>query len=230
MKSRRRISIVLLIAASVFLCLLASCGIPTPINASVSFTPDISSSDSSISFTAKYTGDAVGDYGKVGLILLYYPDKAAVDSSDNTQIIKEFASKYKISTYDGRVIDDLNDNERIFEINPSQKDPDISYLGNVYAFELDDEPVSSPTYTQSMSTTGDFTSIIQLDYIKENGVGKIIMTVDGVEQSSFLTINEDINLSMTSYLNVYAAISVQSSQFSTIFWSSLTNVGTIKTN
>ena len=225
MKSRRRVSIILLIAASVFLCLLTSCGIPTYIVPTVSFTPGKKDS-SSTTFSVSYKGDAVGDYGKVGLIILYYPDKAVVDSSDSSKIVSKFASNYKVSTYDGVVID-VRENESLFEITTTQTE---SGTGSVYAFELDDRAVESPTYTLSMSTTGDFSSSINLEFVDDEGVGKIKMTVDGEEQSTYLTIDDDINLSMTSYLNIYAALSVQSSQYSNIFWSSLSSVGTIKTD
>ena len=225
MKSRRRISIALLIAASVFLCLLASCGIPTYIVPTVTFTKG-STTSASTTFTVAYKGDPVGDYGKVGLIIMYYPDKAVVDSSDSTKIVNKFASNYKVSTYDGVVVD-VKENEPVFDIATTQTE---SGTGSVYAFELDDRAVESPTYTLSMSTTGDFSSSIKLEFVDDEGVGKIKMTVDGVEQSPSLTIDDDINLSMTSYLNIYAALSVQSSQYSNIFWSSLSNVGTIKTD
>ena len=225
MKSRRRISIVLLIAASVFLSLLASCGIPTYIVPTVSFTKG-STSSASTTFSVSYKGDAVGDYGKVGLIIMYYPDKAVVDSSDSSKIVSKFASSYKVSTYDGVVID-VKKNEPVFDITTTQTE---SGTGSVYAFELDGRAVESPTYTLSMSTTGDFSSSIKLEFVDDEGVGKIRMTVDGEEQGTYLTIDDDINLSMTSYLNIYAAISVQSSQYSNIFWSSLSSIGTIKTN
>ena len=44
-----------------------------------------------------------------------------------------------------------------------------------------------------------------------------------------LTIDDDIQLGITPYLHIFAAISVQSSQYSNIFWSSLSHVGTINT-
>ena len=53
--------------------------------------------------------------------------------------------------------------------------------------------------------------------------------VGDVNHDTYLTIDDDINPSITHYLNIYAALSVQSSQYSTIFWSSLNNVGTIRT-
>ena len=115
MKSRRRISISLLIAASVFLCLLASCGIPTYIVPNVNFTPGTTSS--STTFSVSYIGDGVGDYGKVGLIILYYPDKAdKVDSQDNTNIVTRFSSNYKGSTYNGSVIE-AKSGEPVFSIH-----------------------------------------------------------------------------------------------------------------
>lgn len=225
MKSRRRISISLLITASVFLFLLVSCGIPTPINGKASFTKDSATENPYSTFSVTYTGDAVGTYGKVGLIILYYPYSAVVDSSDSSKIVSKFASNYKVSTYDGVVID-VKDNEPVFEITTTNTE---SGSASVYAFELEGIAVESPTYTIALSTTGDFSSTIKLEYVDVEGVGKIIMTVDGEEQSTYLTIDDDINPSITHYLNIYAALSVQSSQYSTIFWSSLNNVGTIRT-
>ena len=76
-----------------------------------------------------------------------------------------------------------------------------------------------------MSTTGDFTSSVTISY--EDGVFEL--SVDGAEESISLNIDDDIDLTITSYLHIYAAISVQSSQYSNIFWSSLSHVGTIST-
>ena len=219
MKSRRRISIPLLITASVFLCLIVSCGIPTYIVPTVSFTKG-STTSTSTTFSVSYKGDGVGDYGKVGLILLYYPDKAVVDSSDSSKIVNKFSSNYKVSTYDGVVID-VKADEPIYEISTSNTD---SGTGYVYAFELDGRSVESPTYTHAMSTAGDFNTSVTISY--ENG--NIEFSVGGAEESTHLTIDSDINLVTTPYLNIYAALSVQSSQYSNIFWSSLTNVGTIR--
>ena len=157
---------------------------------------------------------------------MYYPDKAVVDSSDSSKIVSKFSSNYKVSTYDGVVID-VRKNEPVFDITTTQTE---SGTGSVYAFELDEKAVESPTYTLSMSTSGDFSSSIKLELIDDEGVGKIKMYVDGEEQGTYLTIDDDINLSITSYLNIYAALSVQSSQYSNIFWSSLSSVGAIKTN
>ena len=224
MKSRRRISIALLIAASVFLCLLASCGIPTPINAKVSFTKDSSTTNSYSSFSVTYTGDAVGTYGKVGLLILYFPDTGVVDSSDSTKITSKFSSNYKVSN--GLVVDVIND-KPVFDITTTHTDSGIGY---VYAFELDGTAVEHPTYTYGLSTSGDFTSSIKLEYVEIENIGKIKMTVDGVEQATYLTIDDDINVSVTKYLNIYAAVSVQSSQYSNLFWSDLKSVGTIHIN
>ena len=224
MKSRRRISIVLLIAASVSLCLLASCGIPTYIVPTVSFTSG-STSSASTTFTVTYKGDAVGDYGKVGLILLYYPDKGPVDSSDKSKIINKFASNYKVSNYDGVVID-VRKNEPVFDFTTTSTESETGY---VHAFEIDGRVVESPTYTLAMSTIGDFSSSIKLEYVDVDGTGKIQVTVDGEVQTAYLTLDGDTNLSSTPYINVFAALSVQSSQYSNIFWSSLSGVGSIRT-
>lgn len=219
MKSRRRTSIIILVAASVFLCLISSCGIPTPLVPTVSFTKG-STSLSSLTFSVSYKGDGVGNSGKVGLIILYYPDKAVVDSSDNSKIINKFSSNYKVSNYDGIVIN-IQESKPVYDITTTNTE---SGQGFIYAFELDGSPVGSPTYTHSMSTTGDFNSSVTISY--DSGV--FVFSVNGAEESTNLTIDDDINLANTPYLNIYAAISVQSSQYSNIFWSSLSHVGTIR--
>ena len=223
MKSRRRVSIILLMAASVFLFILVSCGIPTYIVPTVTFTKGTTTYPST-AFSISYKGDGVGEYGKVGLILLYYPDTAVVDSGDSSKIVNKFSSNYKVSTYDGIVID-VQEDEPLFEISTSNID---TGTGKVYAFELEGKAVESPTYTFALDTEGDFSSVIKLEYILIEDTYMIQMTVDGEVQSAFLTLDDDINLSTTPYLNIYAAISVQSSQYSNIFWSSLSNVGTIR--
>ena len=223
MKSRRRISIFLLMAASVFLFVLVSCGIPTYIVPSITFTKGTTTYPTT-AFSIDYKGDNVGEYGEVGLILLYYPDTGVVDSGDNTKIVNKFASNYKVSTNDGVVID-VDEDTRLFEITTSKTDTGV---GKVYAFELDGKAVESPRYTYALNTDGDFNSVIQLEYVLIDDTYMIQMTVDGEVQPVYLTLNNDINLSTTPYLNIYAAVSVQSSQYSNIFWSSLSNVGTIR--
>ena len=217
MNSRRRISIVLLIAASVFLCILASCGIPTYIVPTVNAV-NTSSSAKTTSFNVMYEGDGVGDYGKVGLILLYYLDSSesgTIDSSDNTKIRNAFASKYKLNKYDG-VIVSVDAESKLYDFTTYQGD-----TGNVYAFELDGIPVDAPSYTLSMNTTGDFTTSITLDYIAEN---TIQMSVDGAVQETNLTLKTS-----DKSIHVFAAVSVQSSQYSNLFWSDLYYVGCITT-
>ena len=207
-------------AASVFLCLFMSCGIPTYIVPKVNFTPGTTSA--STTFSVSYIGDGVGDYGKVGLIILYYPDTAeAIDSSDKTKIVNKFSSNYKVSTNDGIVID-VKADEPVYEITTTNTDTGTGYI---YAFELDGRAVQSPTYTHSMSTSGDFSSSVTITY--EDGFFEL--SVDGAEESISLTIDDDVDLKITPYLHIYAAISVQSSQYSNIFWSSLSHVGTINT-
>ena len=217
MKSRRRISIALLIAASVFLCLLASCGIPTYIVPTIN-AQNTGSSANSTTFNVSYKGDGVGDYGKVGLILVYYLDSSetgTIDSSDNTNIKSKFTSKYKVSTYDG-VIVSVDADSKLYDFTTYN-----NTTGSVYAFELDGNQIEAPSYTLSMSTGGDFSSSITLDYVADN---TIQMTVDGVVQEKLLTLKN-----IDKSIHVFAAISVQSSQYSNLFWSSLFYVGCIKT-
>ena len=213
MKSRRRTSIIILVAASVFLCLLASCGIPTYLVPTVTFTK---SSTDPASFTVKYKGDGVGDTGKVGLLLLYYIGD--VTSSEDSKITSKFSSTYKVSTYDGIVVSPEDDTP-LYTITTSGGE-----TGNVYAFELDNVPVVAPVYTLSMSTAGDFSNVIRFEFIDED----IYMFVDGVKQDTPISIDHNIVLSSSDCIRVYAAISVQSSQYSNLYWSSLPNVGYIR--
>ena len=217
MKSRRRLSMILLMAASVFLFILASCGIPTYIVPTVN-AQNTGSSSKSTTFNVSYKGDGVGDYGKVGLLLVYFLDSSesgTIDTSDKTKIINTFASKYKVSTNDGVVIS-VDSDSKLYDFTTYK-----SENGSVYAFELDGNQIEAPTYTVPMSTGGDFSSIITLDYIAEN---TIQMTVDGTVQETYLTIDK-----ADKSIHVFAAISVQSSQYSNLFWSSLFYVGCLNT-
>ena len=213
MKSRRRTSIIILVAASVFLCLISSCGIPTYLVPTVTFTKN--STDPS-SFTVSYKGDGVGDTGKVGLLLLYYIGD--VTSSEDNKITSKFSSTYKVSTYDGIVVSPEHDTP-LYTITATGGE-----TGNVYAFELDNVPVVAPVYTHPMSTEGDFTNVIRFEIIDED----IWMFIDGVKQDVPLSINHEIVLSSSDCIRIYAAISVQSSQYSNLYWSSLSNVGYIR--
>ena len=209
MKSRRRISIIILMAASVFLFLAVSCGIPKYI------TPTVSISKNSVSaglFNVSYKGEGVGDSGKVGLLLLYYPGH--VDSSESGKITAKFKSTYKVSTYDGIIVS-VADDTYLYDFITTN-----SEVGYVYAFELDGKPVEAPSYTFSLPTAGDFSSAIMLEYSSEDGTIK--MTVDGVVQSVPLTLIDEAD-----GITVFAALSVQSSQYSNLYWSDLFNLGYI---
>ena len=212
MKSRRRISMLLLMAASVFLLLAVSCGIPKYI------TPTVTITKNSISdgmFNVSYKGEGVGDSGKVGLLLLYYPEH--VDSNESSKIISKFKSTYKISTYDGIVVS-VADDTYLYDFVTTD-----STVGYVYAFELDGTPVVAPSYTFSLPTAGDFSSAIMLEYSAEDGT--INLVVDGVKQSVPLTLVNEAN-----GITVFAALSVQSSQYSNLYWSDLFNLGYISLN
>ena len=222
MKSRRRISIALLIAASVFLCLLASCGIPTYLVPTVN-AQNTSSSANSTTFNVSYKGDSVGDYGKVGLLLVYYLDSGEkIDTNDSSKIRSTFTSKFKVSTNDGIVVS-VDTDSKLYDFTNVKGE-----TGNVYAFEVNGRRVEAPVYTLEMSTDGDFSSTIKLDFISEN---EISMTVDGEIQSISLSLSDASPVTVGSnYIQVFAAISVQSSQYSNLYWSSLYHVGCISTN
>lgn len=223
MTNRRRKSVILLMATSVFLCLLASCGIPTYLVPSKAEAVNVSSSGNSTTFNVIYNGDSVGEYGKVGLLLVYYLDSGEkIDSNDSSKIKNTFTSKYKVSTYDGIVVS-VDTDSKLYDFTNVKGE-----TGNVYAFEVNGKRVEAPVYTSGMSTDGNFSSTVKLDFISEN---EICMTVDGEIQSINLSLSDASSVTVGSeYIQIFAAISVQSSQYSNLYWSSLYHVGCISTN
>ena len=221
MKSRRHLSILLLVA-SVFLFLVSSCGIPTylvPTTATISKgTYDESSNQ--LTFSVKYAADTE-DFSAdhVGLLLLFYLDSVGADTNNESNIKSKFSSQYKKSKYDGDFVA-IKDNAPILDYTVNEKQYKI------YAFEINGQAVSNPNYTLEIIDNPASYSIT-LEYLKES----INLTCDklpGVEYK--LGFYDDFKIpdeNNNTYILVYGAISVQSSNYSNIYWSDLQYCGYI---
>lgn len=226
MKSRRHLSILLLVA-SVFLFLVSSCGIPTYI---VPTTSSINSgtyveADNTLSFSVKYAADTE-DFSAdhVGLLLLYYLDSVGADTNNSSNIKSKFSSQYKKSKYDGDFVT-IKDNTPIFDYTVS----DTQY--KVYAFEIDGKAVSNPSYTLEIIENPAAYSI-SLEYNKdEKSVYLTCPQLPGLEYKldfykDFVFPYNDQGINK-NYILIYGALSVQSSNYSNIYWSDLQYCGYI---
>lgn len=224
MKTRRHSSIFTLMVASVFLTLLAllsSCGVPTYIVPTVEFTR-ISSEDQTTEFKVSYSSDSSvsGSVDKIGLLLVYYLDNSSGANSEKSRIPSNFKSTYVTSTNDGRVV-------YISDID----DPVVSYTYNsadynAYAFSVDGSAVAAPYYTYlpfgGLDNTQSVNLTLKLTY--DNSL-KTVALEDSDSNSTTLGFDSSFNPSSKQYIRVFAAVSVQSENYSNIFWSDLKYVG-----
>ncbi len=219
--------------ASVFLTLLvllASCGVPTYIVPTVKFTQG-SSADQTTSFTVSYSSDSSGSgcVDKIGLLLVYYHDDSSNANSEKSRIPSNFKSTYITSTYDGRVVylSDIDDPVVSYTNN------DVEY--NAYAFTLNGFVVEAPYYTylstagldntaDGLDNTADVTLNIELTY--DNDEKSVKLQDDST--LFYLGFDSNFNPSENEYIRVFAAISVQSDNYSNLFWSPLTYVGAMQ--
>lgn len=212
--------------ASVFftlLALLSSCGVPTYIVPTVKFTP-ISSEDQTTEFKVSYSSDSSvsGSVDKIGLLLVYYLDDSSGANSEKSRIPSNFKSTYVTSTNDGRVV-------YISDID----DPVVSYTYNsadynAYAFSVDGSAVAAPYYTYlpfgGLDNTQSVNLTLKLTY--DNSL-KTVALEDSDSNSTTLGFDSSFNPSSKQHIRVFAAVSVQSENYSNIYWSALTNVGDI---
>lgn len=226
MKTRRHSSITLLMVASVFLTLLAlltSCGVPTYIVPTVKFT-QVSSADQTTSFTVSYSSDSsvAGSVDKIGLLLVYYLDDSSNANSEKSRIPSNFKSTYITATNDGRVVylSDIDDPVVNYTYN------NVEY--NAYAFTLNGSVVEAPYYTYlstaGLDNTADVTLNIELTY--DNDEKSVKLQDDST--LFYLGFDSNFDPSENEYIRVFAAISVQSDNFSNLFWSPLTYVGAMQ--
>ena len=210
MKNRRLTSMLILTVASVFLFFCMSCGIPTYIVPTISFS-SITAGNNTDSFNVSYTcDDQLGDSGRVGLVLLYLVDGTTPVS--NSTLISNFKSKFVPTEYNGVDI-------TVTEEEPVLSASDIS----LYAFRRNDSLIADPEYTLELPNDGNFSRLIQLDYVD----GNIEMSVEGM-QVAVLTLDQATSAGVGQYIGIYAAVSVKSISYTNHFWSDLKFVGSIR--
>ena len=210
MKNRRLTSMLILTVASVFLFFCMSCGIPTYIVPTISFS-SITAGNNTDSFNVSYTcDDQLGDSGRVGLVLLYLVDGTTPVS--NSTLISNFKSKFVPTEYNGVDI-------TVTEEEPVLSASDIS----LYAFRRNDSLIADPEYTYELPNDGNFSRLIQLDYVD----GNIEMSVEGM-QVAVLTLDQATSAGVGQYIGIYAAVSVKSISYTNHFWSDLKFVGSIR--
>ena len=215
MKDRRHLTMLILLVASVFLCLVA-CGIPTYIKPTVtliSFDPYTSNEDS---FVLSFSSDDLGSEGKVGLLLLYRIESLTPAKED--ALISEFKRKYMNSDYDGNPIR-ATDNEPVVTKTISSEEVSLYAL-----FDDESRSIGAPDYSYALDSSGQFNSEFRLVYNKDK---KTITLFENDVESETLYLNTTSNPG-DNYIGLYAAVSVQSPNYSNYFWSKLLFVGYIK--
>ena len=215
MKNRRHSAILALLLTSVFLCLITACGVPTYIIPTVNVS-NISSGDLTDSFTLSYSSESLGTDGRVGLLLLYsIEDTTPVKQS---ALISKFKSSYSPTQYDGVPIS-VSDNESVVSATIASSDY------NLYAlYDSTSRAVSAPDYSHAMDNSGAFSYLIKLKYDKRDSSLHLKIGDSGEDVLYFAS-----SFPPTSnYIGLYAAVSVQSPNYSNIYWSSLFFVGYIK--
>lgn len=226
MSFRHRLPILLMvIAVSVFLFFcLNSCGIPTywePKNSKV-ITIGSSSADEvnftvNVNFYSGYDGSNAPD---IGLVLLYvYSD--VLHSSLDSELVKKFNSNYRGSSPNGISTLSSENNVAVWDFTVN----DIDY--NVYAFSPSSENgISAWQYNRALSYDSDFSCSISLKLNSDiDGVGLYINgELDGTQTFGLDSTNLS-SLQESNYVHVYAAISALGANYSNIYWSNLTYVG-----
>lgn len=215
MKSRRHLTILLLLVASVFLCLVG-CGVPTYIKPTVTISEN-ESSENMNSFKINFASDDLGSDGKVGLLLLY--DIESLTPAEQRDLISEFKRKYMNSSdYDGNPLR-ASDNEPVITKTISPEEVSL------YALYKDEtRVVGAPDYSFALDSSGHFISNFTLKYNKaDNNISLIIEE----KELATLYLNSTTD-PRGKYIGLYAAVSVQSPEYSNYFWSKLFFVGYIK--
>ena len=218
MKSRRHPFIAVIAMASVFLCLLASCGVPRYLtDVTTTLTP---SGDSTFNLYFNSDSDSP-DADKVGLFLIYY-----ICDSNNTVSLStlntQFKNKYRPTQYDGSTVN-AEANTPVLKYNSSN----TSY--EFYAFETGSGVVEAPLYTYQIQDNPAYLSV-ELTYDETH------KTIDMVVKNSLLVViaeqtlilHDDFQPSLdNNYIHIYGAVSVQGKSYSNIYWSDLQYCGSL---
>ena len=219
MKDRRHLTMLILLVASVFLCLVA-CGVPTYLIPDTAKIARISNDKTEINFTVQYSAPSEDpSKDSVGLLILYYLGDST--NSASSSINGKFLNAYRPTKYDGISIP-LSDNTTVLSYTYS----DISY--DIYALEINSEHVNAPYYDLTLKDNPE-TLTIKLTYDDDLRVIFLECAEDQTLNRVF-TLYENFPALDTNTLHIYAAISVQSTNYSNIYWSDLQYAGPISMN
>ena len=219
MRSRRHPFIELIAMASVFLCLITSCGIPTYLT---EVNATITASNAS-TFSLHYDSESVSaDSDKVGLLLLYYIGDST--NSAKSSVKTQFKNKFRPTQYDGSTVNAEADTP-VLTFNSSNTTYDF------YAFETGSGVVEAPLYTwQIQDNPGNYS--VELTYdetqktVNMTVKNSLLVTVSEIT----LVLHDDFEPSLeNNYIHIFGAVSVQGKSYSNIYWSDLQYCGSLQT-
>ncbi len=217
---------------------LSSCGIPTywqPKNSTVLKAG--TSTDAEISFNVNvsfYAGDDLSNAPQLGLALLYvYAD--VPNANLFSTLDDEFNAEYRGTIPNG--ISSLSSEYNTAIWNFTVNDTEYG----VYAFtDATGSAISAPYYNFNLTSNTDisksFTLRLVTDPSSPSSSSEGASGVVGVELSDGTTkatlgfgldTSNLTSLQDSSYIHVYAALSAQGAQYSNIYWSDITYVGSL---
>ena len=216
MKSRRHLTILLLLVASVFLCLVA-CGVPTYLIPDTAKITRISDDKTLMKFSVQYSAQSEDpSKDRVGLLLLYYLGDST--NSASSSINNKFLTTYRPTKYDGYSIN-LSDDSTVLSYTYSE----IKY--DIYALEMFGEHVNAPYYDLPIVNNPAYYTF-ELSY-DDTARAISLSCAEAPSLNRVFTLYEDFPPLDTNTLHIYAAISVQSTNYSNIYWSDLQYAGPI---
>ena len=238
MSNRHRLALILIVATTVsvfFAFNLSSCGIPTYWQPKNSTVITNTGSSGTVSFDVDvtyYSGDDGSNAPKIGLVLLYVYSDEAYNSTFNSELVKTFNSDYRGTIPNGLSALECENNTAVWDFTVD------STTYNVYAFtDASSNAISAPYYNKDISSNTDISKSFTLKLnseVREDITGvKLFVGESTTADSSFSFGLDDTKLEAlrnSNYVHVYAAISAQGENYSNIYWSYLTYVGSFLLN
>lgn len=222
MKSRRLSSVIfILIVASVFLC---SCGIPTYLVPNTSILK-LSGSGSDIRFNLKYQSENSGysNADNIGLVLFYYVESDSLFETQTNYVKSWYSKNIRITERDGVVISPVFGEPICANIKGTNE---LEF--DLYVFDDQHLSAQAPYYNnQIRDITGPVNQEYQISYIGDNRLSVAVYENSIQVQSFVLYMDNDIQLHTNDSICIYGAISVQSDNYSNLYWSDLYSLGSI---
>lgn len=223
MKSRRLSSVMhILIVASVFL--FSACGIPTYIEPKISIKSVDSST--SLNFNVKYASENSGHANaeKIGLILFYNIDSGSLAGTQTSYVKSWFSKNARTTERDGVVVSP----EYSKEIAKLKGTNDQEF--DLYVFDKLHYAVTAPEYNYALDdSSGPINLEFRLSYDADNRVNMQVYENSVLSVSTILYLDADLTLDATDSFSIYGAVSVQSDNYSNLYWSDLTYIGALRT-